>query len=192
MFEVRGRKGEGKLEKDSPNVPSRNANNLREAPVSVRSNDGRDELGEAEREEERSRGALDKEPRVGSSDEDQGLRDLGDLEVDQHVHLRVVSIDAAEGLVSDGGEDCQHRYTQVDDAKLVREEGRVDDDDVEHDRSDREVHSVGDSVSEDLCEVPRVGGARGEDAVDGEGHDRSVVEEGDDKDCTHRRQFQCA
>lgn len=133
-----------------------------------RSDNRRDELCEEEGTEQGSRGTLHEEERVRTRDEDERLRDLGDLEVDDHVDLLVVVVD------------------DVGDAKLVREEGGLDDDDIEDDGTEGEVETVSKGKGEDLSEVPRVGGRGGKNAVEGEGHDGSVVEEGDDEDHERR------
>ena len=93
--------------------------NLREAPVTVRGNDRRDELRDAEGTHERIRGALHEEPAVRTSDEDEGLRNDGDLEVDNHVKLAIVGIDR-EGRLEGN-------------TKLVLEEGGLLDDADESD-----------------------------------------------------------
>ena len=69
-----------------------------EAPVTVGGNDGRDELRDAEGTHESERRALHEEPAVRTRDEDEGLRDDGDLEVDDHVELAVVVVDGVAAL----------------------------------------------------------------------------------------------
>lgn len=86
-----------------------------EAPVGVRGDDGGDELSDTEGTEQRERRALHEEETVRTGDEDQGLRDDGDLEVDDHVQLRVVVVDRA-GRVLEA------------DTELVLEERSLDDD----------------------------------------------------------------
>ena len=49
-------------------------------------------------------------------------------------------------------------------------------------RRHREVETVRDGVGEDLSEIPRVRSVGGQDAVDREGEDGTVVEKGDDQD----------
>ena len=89
--------------------------NLREAPVTVRGNDRRHKLGNAEGTHECERRALHEEEAVRTGDEDERLRDDGDLEVDDRVQLPVVRVD---------GEGRGER-----DAELVLEErGLLDDD----------------------------------------------------------------
>ena len=56
----------------------------------------------------------------------------------------------------------------------------------QHVRREREVETVRDGVREDLSETPTVGAVRGQDTVDGEGHDGTVVEEGDDQNHERR------
>ena len=65
---------------------------LSEAPVTVRSNDRGHKLGKAEGAEEGSRGALHEEGAVRTHDEDEGLRDGGDLEEEDCVQLEVVVV----------------------------------------------------------------------------------------------------
>ena len=66
--------------------------NVGEAPVTVGGNDGRDKLRDAEGTHESERRALHEEPAVRTRDEDEGLRDDGDLEVDDRVQLGVVVV----------------------------------------------------------------------------------------------------
>ena len=89
---------------------------LNEAPVTVRSNDGRDELGNAEGDNEGGGRTLHEEEAVGTSGEDKCLRDDGDLEVDDHAKLFVVGLNRAveernaEGVLEEGGlEDDAHQ-----------------------------------------------------------------------------------
>lgn len=91
----------------------------------------------------------------------EGERDA--LEVDDHVKLGIVVVG------------------NVRNTELAREEGRVDDDAEERNGSSGKVETVGESVGEDLSEIPRVGGRRGKDTVERERHDGTVVEEGNDK-----------
>ena len=72
------RGGEGRTHPDDADPAARDAADLGEAPVAVGGDDRRDELGEAERQEEGDRGALHEEEAVRPGDEDEGLRDLGD------------------------------------------------------------------------------------------------------------------
>ena len=86
-----------------------------EAPVGVDGDDGRDELSQAEREHESVGRTLHEEEAVRTRDEDERLRDDGNLEVDDRVQLRVVRVD---------GEGRREADTE-----LVLEEGRLLDDD---------------------------------------------------------------
>ena len=90
-----------------------------EAPVGVDSDDRRNELSQAEGEHEGVRRALHEEEAVRTGDEDERLRDDGDLEVDDRVQLPVVRVD---------GEGSRKRN-----AELVLEEGRLLDDDDKRD-----------------------------------------------------------
>ena len=84
-------------------------------------NDRGDEPSKAERSHECVRGSFHEEESVRTGDEDEGLRDDSDLQVDDHVELVVVVIDRrATGAL------------EVD-AELVLEEGSLDDDDDEDD-----------------------------------------------------------
>ena len=107
---------------DDTNPASADSLNLGEAPVAVRSNDGRDELGNAEGDDQGSGRPLHEEEPMRTGNEDQRLRDDGDLEIDDHVQLPVVRIGA--------GTEAAVRER---DAELVFEEGRFDDDDDEDD-----------------------------------------------------------
>lgn len=118
------------VERDEPdNVPdpndsdptTRNRVDVRETPVSERSDDGRYHLRNDECTHERNRGAFHEEESVRTRDEDEGLRDDCHLEVRNHVQLRVVAIHA---LAS--------RSRKLD-AELVLEECGLDDDDNEDD-----------------------------------------------------------
>ena len=56
----------------------------------------------------------------------------------------------------------------------------------QHVRREREVETVRNGVGEDLSEIPAVRLVRGQDTVDGEGHDGTIVEKGDDQDHERR------
>ena len=73
-----------------------------EAPVGVHSNDRRDELRKTERGHEGNRRTLHEEEAVRTRDEDEGLRDDGNLKVDDRVELRVVVV--LRGRVSAAGQ----------------------------------------------------------------------------------------
>lgn len=77
---------------DDTNPTTLNGLDVGEAPVTVGSDDRRDELSKAERAEQCDRGALHEEPTVRTGDEDEGLRDDGDLEVYDGVQLVVVVV----------------------------------------------------------------------------------------------------
>ena len=99
------------------NPTTRDGLDLGEAPVAVRGNNRRDELRNAEGTHEGERRTLHEEEAVRTRDEDEGLRDDGNLEVDDRVKLGVVVV--LRGRVSAAGEG---------DAELVVEPGRADDD----------------------------------------------------------------
>ena len=102
---------------DDTNPATRDGLDLREAPVAVCGDDRRDELRNAEGTHEGERRTLHEEEAVRTRDEDEGLRDDGNLEVDDRVELGVVVV--LRGRVSAAGEG---------DAELVVEPGRADDD----------------------------------------------------------------
>ena len=91
--------------------------NLGEAPVGVRSDDGRDELSKGEGEHEGERGTLHEEESMRTSDEDEGLGDDGNLEVHDHVKLRIVVV------IDSGGSTVGESDTE-----LVVEPSGTDDD----------------------------------------------------------------
>lgn len=97
------------------------------------------------------------------SDEDQSLRDNGDLQVDDHVQSSVV-----DTLVSV-------------DSELSLEEVGVVDDNEEDDGGQGQVETVTNTVHEDFGQVPRVGSVRRQDSVEGQGHDGTVVQDGNDQ-----------
>jgi hypothetical protein len=161
---------------------------LGEPPITESGNDRGDKLGQTERKHQSDGWSLGEAESVGSGDEDEGLRDDSDLEVDDHVDLRVV------GTLVSG------------DAELVLEEGGIVDDDEEDDaewrqlrqvqrgyndkrqsavsnsRRQGQVKSVSDTVREDLGQIPRVRSHGRQDTVERQGHDGTVVENSDDKD----------
>ena len=89
--------------------------NLREGPVCVSSNDGGDELCNTESTHQGVGRSLHEEEAMRTRDEDERLRDDGNLEVDDRVQLGVVRVD---------GEGRREADTE-----LVLEEGRLLDDD---------------------------------------------------------------
>lgn len=77
--------------------------NLGEAPVTVCSNNGGNELSQTEREHQGEGRALHEEEAMRTGDEDESLRDNGNLEVDDHVKLRVIVIaGSGRGTVREG------------------------------------------------------------------------------------------
>ena len=107
------------------NPTTRDGLDLGEAPVAVSSDDRRDELRNAEREEESVGRAFHEEESVRTSDEDERLGNDSNLEVCNHVQLRVVAVHARAG----GGRQR--------DAELVLEEGGLNDDNNEDDAASR-------------------------------------------------------
>ena len=57
----------------------------------------------------------------------------------------------------------------------------IDSDGNEGDGREGKVQTIGDGVGEDLGQIPTVWFIRGQDTVDGESHDGTIVEEGNDK-----------
>ena len=143
---------------------------LGEAPVTVHSDDRRNGLRNAERTHESERRTLHEEEAVRTRDEDESLRDDGNLEVDDGVELRVVVVGRLARTTSEGR------------TERIGEPGRADDDRNEGDGRQREVETVRKSVGEDLGKIPRVGRVRGQDTVNGERHDSTVVKKGNDQD----------
>jgi hypothetical protein len=77
---------------DNSDPSAGDACDLREWPVTESSDDGGDELGDTEGNEERIGWPFHEEEAVRASDEDEGLRDDGDLEVDDHVNDRIIGV----------------------------------------------------------------------------------------------------
>ncbi len=100
---------------DDTNPSTGDSLNVGETPVTEGGNNGGDELSQAEREHQSYGWSLSEAESVGSGDEDEGLGDDSDLEIDDHVDLWVV-----DTLVSS-------------DVELALEEGSVVDDDEEDD-----------------------------------------------------------
>lgn len=95
--------------------------NLGETPVSEAGDNGRDELSDAEGNHQGSRGTFHEEEAMGTGDEDQGLRDDGNLEVDNHMELTIINIDWGSRSVLEGN------------TKFVLEEVGLKDDDNKSD-----------------------------------------------------------
>jgi len=127
---------------DNSNPATRDSSDPGEPPVTVSGNDGRDELSDTEGDHEGGGRALSPRGAVRTGDEDEGLGDDGDLEVDDHVSSPVVDVVAlGEGL----------------DTEPALKEVGVAHDGKEGDRGGGEVDTVTDTVGEDLGEIPRVG-----------------------------------
>ena len=105
---------------------TRDTLDLCEAPVCVYGNDRRNELRNAERAHESIRRSLHEEESVRTRNEDKGLRDNSDLEVDNRVELRVGNIDLAWRVVEA-------------DTKLVLEERSLNNDDDKNNPRDTSV-----------------------------------------------------
>lgn len=100
---------------------TRDSTDASETPVGVGSDDGRDELGNAECTEKSCGRTLHEEESVRTGDEDQSLRDDSDLQVDNHVQLSVVGIWASSWSIVESN------------TELVLEERCLHDDDDEDD-----------------------------------------------------------
>ena len=119
---------------DDTNPTTRDTVNISEAPVGVHGDDRRDELSKAERGEEGHRRTLHEKESVRTRDEDEGLRDDGNLEVDDRMKTAVVVVRRLDRAVLE------------DDTELVVEESRLDADGDEGDRGESEVQTVCDSI----------------------------------------------
>ena len=106
---------------DDTNPAARDTLDVGEAPVTVHSDDRRDELRNAERTHESERRTLHEEEPVRTRDEDEGLRNDRNLEVHDRVELTVVVV---EGLLS---------AARKGDTKLILEERRLKNDGDERD-----------------------------------------------------------
>ena len=159
---------------DDTNPAARDTLDVGEAPVTVHSDDRRNKLRNAERTHESERRTLHEEEAVRTRDEDESLRDDGNLEVDDGVELRVVVVGRLARTTGEGRTEC------------IGKPGRADDDRDEGDGRQREVETVRNGEREDLGQVPTVRSIRGEHTVNGERHDRAVVEEGNDQDHERR------
>ena len=98
------------------NPSTRNGANLGEAPVSVRGDDGGDELGDAEGNEQGRRRTFHEEEPMGTSDEDEGLGDDRNLQVDNHMEATIIS-----GFNT-------RRALELDAERILEELGLQDDD----------------------------------------------------------------
>lgn len=107
---------------NNTNPSTGNTVDLREAPVGISSNDGRNKLRNAEGSHESNGGTLHEEETMRTSNEDESLRDDGDLEVHDHMKLRIMRIDVASTVAVGQG-----------DTKLVLEERGFHNDDDEDD-----------------------------------------------------------
>lgn len=90
---IQGHEPDNVPDPDDTDPSSRDSPDVGEAPVTVSGDDRRDQLSNSEGNQESSRGAFHEEEAVRTGDEDQSLRDDGNLEVDNHVELRVVGLD---------------------------------------------------------------------------------------------------
>jgi hypothetical protein len=96
---------------DNTNPTARNGFDVGEAPVSVGSDDGGNQLSDTKGTHECDGWAFHEEESVRTSNEDESLRDHGNLEVDNHVELGVVGV---------------NRGSLKTNAKLVLEESGLD------------------------------------------------------------------
>jgi len=111
---------------DNTNPATGDTLNIGEVPVTVSSNDGGDELSDAERNHQGNGRALHEEEAVGTGDEDKGLGNDGDLEVQDHVNVVVVDV-----------------VVVTFNTELVLKEGGVPDDHEQGDSGKREPDTVG-------------------------------------------------
>jgi hypothetical protein len=121
---------------------ARDTTDLSEAPVSVSSNDGRDELSDTEGTKEGIGWHFHEEKSMGTSDEDERLGDDGHLEVDDHVDIGVVDV---------LGSTISSIETN---AKLVFEEVGLHNNDQQGNRGHGKIQAIGHSVREDFRQVP--------------------------------------
>lgn len=109
---------------------------VRETPITETGDDGGNELGQTEGKHKSDGRSFHPGEAMRSSDEDQCLRDNGDLEVNDHVQSSVV--DTLVGI----------------DTELAFEEVGVVDDDEEDDGGEGQVETVTDTVGEDFGQIP--------------------------------------
>ena len=154
---------------DDTDPSTRDSLDIGEVPVTETGDDGRYELSNTERRHERNGRSLSPRRTVRSSDKDEGLGNDGDLEVNDHVTVVVVDV---------LGVGCNSEF--------VLEEVGVVHDGEKGDGRCGEVEAVTNTVGENFCEVPRVGGGRRKHSVEGEGHDGAVVQDRNDKNHERR------
>ena len=107
---------------DNTNPSTRDGPDVGEAPVGICGDDRRHELGDTERAEESGRRTLHEEEPMRTGDENEGLGDDSDLQVDNHVELRVVRF----------GGSCLESDTKF----VLEEVGFHDDDDQSNAKGD--------------------------------------------------------
>jgi hypothetical protein len=164
LDEIHGEVPDNVPDPDDTDPSTRDRSDVGEAPITESGNDGRDQLSETEGNHECVRRSLGPRRSVRSSNEDESLRDDGNLEVDDHVCSGIV------GILSDGI-----------DTESVLKEGSVSHDGVKSNSGSSEVETVTDTVGKDLGQIPSVGGGGRQDSVDGQGHDGTIVKDGNDK-----------
>ena len=98
--------------------------NVGETPISISSDERRNELGKAKCDDQRSRRTFHEKESMGTSDKDKCLGNDGHLKVDDHMELWVVFVN---GRVVEG------------DGEFVLEEGRLHDDDNEYNANQKDV-----------------------------------------------------
>jgi len=116
---------------------------------------------------------------MGASDENECLRNDGDLKVDDGVQLLIIVVDLVGGRI------------QMD-MELALEEVRLEDDYNENDptreirnsserrlmrnvRGKRQIETICYSVGENLGQIPTIWSRRWEHTVDGQRHDCAVI-----------------
>ena len=137
LDEIHGEVPDNVPDPDDTDPSTRDRSDVGEAPITESGNDGRDQLSETEGNHECVRRSLGPRRSVRSSNEDESLRDDGNLEVDDHVCSGIV------GILSDGI-----------DTESVLKEGSVSHDGVKSNSGSSEVETVTDTVGKDLGKIP--------------------------------------
>lgn len=127
---------------DDPDPSTLDGVDLREAPIGVSGNDTGHNLCNDESHQQRIGRSLSEEESVSTSDENQSLRDNGNLKVNDHMDLRVVGIFGRPRSISESR------------AEFVEEEVGVQDSQHETDGRHGEIQSVSNRISENLSQVP--------------------------------------
>ena len=86
---------------NNSNPSTRNGFDISETPVTKSCNDRRDKLCNAERNDKSRRRTFHEEETMRTGDENQSLRNNGDLKVYNHVQLGVVRVNGEIGIQAD-------------------------------------------------------------------------------------------